>query len=57
LVRFTSHSEKIEVLKGTKNLGGTNIIEQDCSMDTRRIRKELIPYLKDAKRQGKLAFL
>jgi hypothetical protein len=38
LVRFTSYSKKIEVLKGTQNLAGTNIrIKQDYSMKTRRI--------------------
>jgi hypothetical protein len=51
LVRFTSYTKKMEVLKGTRNLAGTNIrIEQDCSMETRRIGRELIPYLKDARR-------
>jgi hypothetical protein len=57
LVRFTSYSKKIEVLKGTQNLAGTNIrIEQDYSMETRRICRELIPYLKDARRQDNIAF-
>jgi hypothetical protein len=58
LVRFTSYSKKTEVLKGTRNLAGTNMrIEQDYSMETRRKRRELIPYLKDARRQGNIEFL
>jgi hypothetical protein len=58
LVRFTSYSKKTEVLKGTQNLAGTNIrIEKDYSMETTRISTELIPYLKDARRQGNIAFL
>jgi hypothetical protein len=58
LVRFASYSKKIEVLKGTRNLAGTNIrIEQDYRMKTRRICRELIPYLKDARRQGNIAFI
>jgi hypothetical protein len=58
LVRFASYAKKIEVLKGIRNLAGTNIwIEQVYSMDTRRIRRELIPYLKYTRRQGNTAFL
>jgi hypothetical protein len=58
LVGFTSSSKKIEVLKVTRNSVGTNIrIEQDYSMETRRIHRELIPYLKDTTRQGNIAFL
>jgi hypothetical protein len=58
LVRFISYSKKVEVLEGTRNLAGTNIMtEQDYSAETRRIRRELIPYLKDARRQGNIAFL
>jgi hypothetical protein len=50
LVRFTSYSTKIEVLKGTRNLALTNIITgQDYGIETRIIRRELISYLKDAR--------
>jgi hypothetical protein len=32
-------------------------VEEDLSMEDRKVRKELIPYLKDAKRRGHKAFL
>jgi hypothetical protein len=58
LVRFTSYSKKIEVLKGARNLAGTNLrIEQYYSMEARRIRRELISYLKYARRKGNIAVL
>jgi hypothetical protein len=50
LVRFTSFSKKLEVLRNKKNLAGTKIrVDEDLSVEDRRIRSELIPYLKDAK--------
>jgi hypothetical protein len=45
-------------LRNKKNLAGSEIkVEEDLSMEDRKVRKELIPYLKDAKRRGHKAFL
>jgi hypothetical protein len=49
---------KLEVLRNKKNLAGTKIrVDEDLSVEDRRIRSELIPYLKDAKKWGHKAFL
>jgi hypothetical protein len=58
LVKFISFTKKLEVLGNKKNLAGSKIrVEEDLSMENRKVRKELIPYLKDAKRRGHKAFL
>jgi hypothetical protein len=41
-----------------RNLAGSKIrVDEDLSTEDRKVRKELIPYLKDAKRRGHKAFL
>jgi hypothetical protein len=46
------------VLKKTKNLAGSKFrVDEDFAWETRKIRKRLIPYLKDAKRREHRAFL
>jgi hypothetical protein len=58
LVRFTAFFKKLEVLRNRKNLAGTKIrVDEDLSIEDRRTRSELIPYLKDAKKRGHKAFL
>jgi hypothetical protein len=45
-------------LKNKRNLAGSKIrVDDDLSTEGREVRKELIPYLKDAKRRGHKAFL
>jgi hypothetical protein len=58
LMKLTSFSMKLEVFKKTKNLAGSTFrVDEDFAWETRKIRKRLIPYLKDAKRRGHRAFL
>jgi hypothetical protein len=58
LVKFISFSKKLQILKNKRNLAGSKIrVEEDLSIEDRKIRQELIPYLKDAKRKGHKAFL
>jgi hypothetical protein len=48
----------VEVLKNRRNLDGSRFgVDEGLSIDVRKIRKELIPYLKEAKRRGHNAFL
>jgi hypothetical protein len=51
LVKFTTFLKKLEVvLKNTNKLAGSRIrVEQDYAKEVREIRRELIPYLKDAR--------
>jgi hypothetical protein len=52
-VKFTTFSKKLEVLKNTRKLTGSKIrVEQDYSREVREIRRELRPYLKDARSRG-----
>jgi hypothetical protein len=58
LVKFTTFFKKLDVWRNKKNLAGTNIrVDEDLSTESRKIRRELIPYLKDAKKWGHRAFL
>jgi hypothetical protein len=58
LVKFTTFFKKLEVWRNKRNLAGTKIrVDEDLSMESRKIRRELIPYLKDAKKWGHRAFL
>jgi hypothetical protein len=46
------------VLKKTENLVGSKFSTgKDFALETRKIRKHLIPYLKNVKRRGHTAFL
>jgi hypothetical protein len=57
-VKFTTFSKKLEVLKNTSKLVGSKItVEQDYSRQVREIRRELIPYLKDARSRGHKAVM
>jgi hypothetical protein len=57
-VAFTSFSVKLEVPRNTKNLVGSKIkVHEDFSLETRKIWKGFIPYLKDTKKRGLGAFL
>jgi hypothetical protein len=52
-VKFTTFFKKLKVLKNTNKLAGSKIIvEQDYAREVREIRRELIPYLKDARSRG-----
>jgi hypothetical protein len=52
LARLTYITEARSV-KETKNLAGSKFrVDEDFAWETRKIRKRLIPYLKDAKRRG-----
>jgi nuclear transport factor 2 (NTF2) superfamily protein len=45
------------VLRKTKNLAGSKFrVDENFSWEARKIRKGLIPYLKDAKRRGHTVF-
>jgi hypothetical protein len=58
LIKFTTLFKKHEVLRNKRNLSGTKIrVDEDLSMEDRKIRRELIPYLKVAKKCGHKAFL
>lgn len=58
LVILTSFLKKLEVLKNTRNLTGFEVkVDEDLSIEGRRMRKELIPCLKDRKMWGHKAFL
>jgi hypothetical protein len=58
LVKFISFSKTLQVLRNKRNLAGSRIrVEEDLPMEDRKVRKELIPYLMDAKRRGHKAFL
>ena len=55
LLRF---KDKEEILKRAKNLKGTNLyINEDYSDKVRQKRKELLPKLREARTQGKIAYL
>jgi hypothetical protein len=52
-VKFTTFSKKLEVLKNMSKLARSKIrVEQDYSTEVTEIRRELIPYLKDARSRG-----
>jgi hypothetical protein len=58
LVKFTTFLKKLEVWRNKKNLARTKIrVDDDLSTEGRKIRRELIPYLKNAKKWGHKAFL
>jgi hypothetical protein len=58
LIKFMTFFKKLEVWKNKTNLIGSKIrVDEDFSMEDRKIRRELIPYLKDAKKWGHKAFL
>jgi hypothetical protein len=58
LVRFTSFSKKYEILLNTRILAGSGIrIDQDYSAEIRKVLKELVPYMIDARGRGHRAFL
>jgi hypothetical protein len=57
-VKYTSFAVKLDALRNTKNLAELRIqVGDDFPLETRRIRKNLVPYLKDAKKYGLRAFL
>jgi hypothetical protein len=57
MVRFTTFRKK-EILENTKKLVGSKIgIEQNYTWETRQIRRDLIPYLKEARNQGHRAVI
>jgi hypothetical protein len=57
LIKFMTFFKKLEVWRNKRNLTGTKIrVDEDLSMEGRKMR-ELIPYLKDAKKWGHKAFL
>jgi hypothetical protein len=58
MVRFTTCSKKLEILENMKKLAGSKIrIEQDYTWETRQIRRDLIPYLKEARNKGHRAVI
>jgi hypothetical protein len=58
LVRFTLYLKKYEILLNTRILAGSGIrIDQDYSAEIRKVRKELIPYMIDARGRGHRTFL
>jgi hypothetical protein len=58
LIRFTSYSEKLEMLQRIKNSAETNVtIELNCNMETRKVRRELLPYTKDTRSKGNTVYL
>jgi hypothetical protein len=57
LIKFTVF-KKLEVWKNKRNLIGSKIrVDENLSVEDRKVRKELIPFLKDAKKWGHKAFL
>jgi hypothetical protein len=57
LIKFTSFSKKLEVLKNKRNLAGSKVsVDEDFSAEDRKTRKDLVPYLKDAKKWGSQSF-
>jgi hypothetical protein len=57
-IKFTSVLEKLERLKNKRNLGSSKVrVHKDFSTEAKRIRKELVPYLKDTKKWGHKTFL
>jgi hypothetical protein len=58
MVRFTTFRKKLEILENTKKLVGSKIrIEQDYTSETRQVRRDLIPYLKEARNEGHRAVI
>jgi hypothetical protein len=57
-VRFTSYSKKYEILLKTRILAGSGIrTDQDYSAEIRKVQKELILYMIDARGRGHRAYL
>jgi hypothetical protein len=53
LIKFTTFFKKLEVWKNKRNLIGSKIrVDEDVSTEDKKIRRELVPYLKDAKKWG-----
>jgi hypothetical protein len=49
---------KLDVLRNSKILAGSRIrVDADLSLETRKIRRRLIPYLKNVTRRGNRAIL
>jgi hypothetical protein len=58
VIKFTSFSKKLEVLKNERNSAGSKVrVDKNLSIEDRKARKELVPYLKDDKKWGHKAFL
>lgn len=58
LLKLQSFLQKVEILKVSKKLKGTNIvISNDFSEKVRKIRKKLIPFLMKARDEKHLAYL
>lgn len=58
LLKLQSFLQKVEILKVSKKLKGTNIvISNDFSEEVRKIRKKLIPFLMKARDEKHLAYL
>jgi hypothetical protein len=58
LVNINTFITKLYALRNTRNLAGTSIrVEDDLFLESREIRRGLIPYLKDAKRRGHRVYL
>lgn len=58
IIRLKEYNKKLEIYSQTKKLKGTEIwINNDYTNKTQKERKELIPYLKEARQKGAKAFL
>ena len=58
LIKLLTWNKKMEILQQAKTLKGTNIwIDQDYTKKVQNERKQLIPYMKQAREQGKKASL
>ena len=58
LVKFRTHDERDMVFRKKVNLKGQNIfIKEDFCKETLDIRKNLLPKLKEARNEGKVAFI
>ena len=58
MVRFKNNDERNAVFRRKRNLKGERIyIREDFCRETQEIRKELLPKLKEARQQGKNAFI
>lgn len=58
LLKLTTGDKKIEILKNSKALKGTNIwIDEDYTKETQQERQQLITPLKEARRKGHRAYL
>lgn len=58
LIKLTSFSKNLEVLKNKRNLTSSKIrVDEGLPIEAKRIRKELVRHIKDAEKWGHKAFL